>query len=291
MRWLTGRRCRPAWTSREAFTLIELLVVIAIIALLVSILLPSLAKARDLAEASRSLTTVRNWSLGVQMMLSDDNDRLPWDGEKFTEEAHLNFDLPDEFGWWADVLAPYMGHPKYSSFARKVEEGDRDRVPLPPENTFYTDPASEVPADAPYVSKGKQFFFSYVMNSKLNSDVGKIDMVAPDGTLREVARLKMQRVRRASSTVVIVEKRTIPTEIPANDPFFGKDLMTSKACWNRFAGRHLDGGHLAFADGHASHYRNADVAEQGPDETPSGGRPEPSWNKYDLIWNPLGPAN
>ena len=64
-------------TGRGGFTLIELLVVIAIIALLVSILLPSLQKAKDLAKAAMCGSQTRNMALSY-LLYREEWEFLPW---------------------------------------------------------------------------------------------------------------------------------------------------------------------------------------------------------------------
>ncbi|HAI14010.1 MAG TPA: hypothetical protein DCM28_20060 [Phycisphaerales bacterium] len=76
----------------KAFTLIEILVVISIIALLVSILLPALAKARLSAQTITCLSNERQLSLALNMYSAENNEFIPlsyWWGARH-DNAKIN---------------------------------------------------------------------------------------------------------------------------------------------------------------------------------------------------------
>jgi len=63
--------------GRSGFTLIELLVVVAIIALLISILLPSLARARELAKRTTCAANMSGIGKGLHTYANDGNQGMP----------------------------------------------------------------------------------------------------------------------------------------------------------------------------------------------------------------------
>ena len=76
--------------KRPGFTLIELLVVVSIIALLVSILLPALSKAKDTARIVICRSNVKQQMTGALMYSMDYNNVLPlwWDGVSKLSPLH-----------------------------------------------------------------------------------------------------------------------------------------------------------------------------------------------------------
>ena len=98
-----SRPCRYT----HGFTLIELLVVVSIIALLLSVLLPALNKARSMAKRVVCQSNLKQIGIAWQMYLDDNEDY-------FYQGINVNHKFGGWKGWGSVVSRPlntYMGLP------------------------------------------------------------------------------------------------------------------------------------------------------------------------------------
>ncbi len=95
----TARRRTLSLRRADAFTLVELLVVIGIIAVLISILLPSLRKARDTALAVTCMSNLREWGNYCAMYVADSKGKFP--------QGDWNMSYPLN-GYWPQAWKKYF---------------------------------------------------------------------------------------------------------------------------------------------------------------------------------------
>ncbi len=106
--------------SRPAFTLVELLVVIGIIALLISILLPSLARARRAAQSAKCLSNLHQIGILMSMYSVSNKSSLPygyWSGVFPISAAGSGYNGAKASDWTTLLAAQLSGKLYASEYA------------------------------------------------------------------------------------------------------------------------------------------------------------------------------
>ena len=110
----------------KGFTLIELLVVIAIISLLVSILLPSLTRAKELAKRAVCCSNLKGAGIAMYMYADDEDESFVT--HRWLQSYYFSDQTGIRFGLKSYYIAGYLGDGR-GCFCPEDEQGEKPMIP------------------------------------------------------------------------------------------------------------------------------------------------------------------
>ncbi|MFI4916632.1 MAG: prepilin-type N-terminal cleavage/methylation domain-containing protein [Phycisphaerales bacterium JB060] len=211
----------------RAFTLIELLVVIAIIAILIGILLPSLAAARDVAHTTICAQNLRQMGVAMTVYATDYDDQIwPADDWAFARDraGAIDRSKPGVIFDYVEDAHEICGCPK-----NKRRSGDGRSA-----GTLY----------GAYTDLNFDYtMFDETQGYRLGQEVQVARLKDPAGS-------KPTRIRSMLGETALMAMRSVPIYIEESVWFYNQQF--TEGFWgnqDQITDRHDKGGHILYADG------------------------------------------
>lgn len=220
----------------RGFTLVELLVVIGIIALLISVLLPTLGKARAAAAAANCLSNLRQINTAFVLFANDHKGYLPQIGSAGTGSEMFDIDGSSQkvlVRWFGGLYgSPQKFHPPAAMLARYWGTANVGGCPTLEFDDYFRPQYG--PVDYAY-----------------NAIFARHRDWAIGGSLRNGLGVRLSKIRRSADKAIIWDSARLNGSVidrtPWGYPTTG-NVSNNKTDPN-FHGRHNRKGNVGFVDG------------------------------------------
>ncbi|MCF6176492.1 MAG: type II secretion system GspH family protein [Victivallaceae bacterium] len=218
----THKESKKTWRD---FTLIELLVVIAIIAILASMLLPALNRARESAHRISCLSNMKQLGLAMQGYNSDNNGMMPPSG----------WNNGGSYLLWNNMIGSYVG---VKDTANDWGSLTGKNLPL---NSAFTCPKLSDKLN------GNRFYSSYGYNSNTFGGINYAVPASFNGVPKPKPPVKNSQISKPTKQLVLVETWYNNNNITSRKR--GRYIADNQAylCF-----RHLESANTLYLDGHAA---------------------------------------